>query len=111
MSEHLSTEDITSYLKREMPPAELLKADDHLAQCESCFRKVKDSRFSGSAADTDFLRLSPEESEHLRYEQLEAYVDEKSDEAEREIADVHLKVCPDCLAELNGLIEMRNLIA
>jgi hypothetical protein len=110
MSEHLSIEEIKSYLKRELPPAEIIKADDHLAQCDACLKKVKVSEFSESPADFDFLRTRHEESDHLQYEQLENYVDEKSDEVEREIADVHLKVCRDCRTELNGLIEMRNLI-
>jgi hypothetical protein len=110
MSEHLLTGDIKNYLQRTMQPAELLKADDHLAECDVCLKKVKDSEGAGSAADFDFLPVSSEDSEHLSYEALENYVDKKSDEIEREIADVHFQVCAGCRSELNGLIEMRGLV-
>lgn len=110
MTEHLKTDEIESYLKRKMKPAELLRADDHLAQCAACFQKMKDSEIAKSAADFDFLPDFSEESEHLSYEDLEHYADEKADDPQREIADVHLRVCEDCRTELNGLIEMRRLI-
>ncbi len=108
MSEHLLTDDIERYLNRELTPAELLAADDHLARCEVCFRKVKDSK--NFASDLGFLQDGAEEPEHLSYELLENYADEKADEIEREIADVHLEICTECRAELNGLIEMRKLV-
>lgn len=109
MTEHLITDEIKSYLKREMPPAELLKADDHLAECEACFQIVKD--LSGEqTADFDFQPDFSEETRHLSYEQLENYADEKADDAEREITEVHLRVCDHCRAEFNGLLEMRELI-
>lgn len=110
MSEHLTVEKIRLYLKRQMKPAELLRADDHLAGCDLCFKRIKDSLNAQKAAGFDFLQSSPEDSEHLSYKQLENYIDEKSDKIEREIADVHLQVCPDCAAEMNGLLEMRKLI-
>ena len=110
MTDHLLTDEINSYLKREMKPADLLKTDDHLAQCDACFQKAQDLEKRRGPADFDFLQASPEETEHLRYEQLENYLHEKSDDVEREIADVHLRACAACKAELNGLIEMRNLL-
>ncbi len=110
MSEHLSVEKIQLYLSRQMKPAELLKADDHLAVCDLCFEQINDSSHAQKAVDFDFLQSSPEESGHLRYEQLENYVDEKMDDIGREIADVHLEICADCTTEINGLLEMRKLI-
>ncbi len=110
MSEHLLTDDIKNYINRQMTPAELLKADDHLAGCDLCFQQINDLQFARRAADLDFLNASPDESEHLSYEQLENYVDEKSDIVGREIADVHLQICGTCKQELDDLFEMRKLI-
>lgn len=110
MSEHLTLEKIRLYLNRQLKPAELLEADDHLAACDLCFKQINYSGYGAKAADFNFLQFSPAESEHLSYEQLENYVDRKSDVVEREIADVHLQVCADCIAEMNGLLEMRRLI-
>lgn len=108
MSEHLLTTEIQNYLSRAMEPTELLKADDHLAECDLCHRQLGDAELSENTAD--FLEISAEDSEHLSYEQLANYVDEKSDNIEREIADVHLQACVDCAADLQGLFEMRRLI-
>src|SRR5688500_16615597 len=110
MSEHLTAEKIKLYLSRQMKPAELLMADDHLAACDLCFKQINDSRHAQKAIDLDFLQSSPEGFEHLSYEQLENYADAKSDKIEREIADVHLQVCANCTAEMNGLLKMRKLI-
>jgi hypothetical protein len=110
MSEHLLTEDIKNYVSRKMKPADLLAADDHLAECDLCLIKIKALAKAQNSGDFDFLQVSPKDSEHLRYQQLENYIDEQSDDIDREIADVHLKVCAACKTELNGLIEMRKLI-
>lgn len=39
MSAHLSERDLDRYRERRMPPAELLAANDHLADCEECYRR------------------------------------------------------------------------
>ena len=36
---HLSERDLDRYRERRMPPAELLAANDHLADCEECYRR------------------------------------------------------------------------
>ncbi len=110
MSEHLLADNIKSYLNREMSSSELLEADGHLAECDLCFRQLTEFRNDEQSFDFDALRFSPEESEHLSYERLEAYVDEKADDIEREIADVHLHVCRDCSLQLDSLLQMRKLI-
>ena len=46
----------------------------------------------------------------MDYALLEKYVDEKTDDVEREIADVHLQACADCSMQLDGLLQMRKLI-
>jgi hypothetical protein len=40
---------------------------------------------------------------HLAFEQLASYVEGGLDPADREIADSHLELCPQCAAELNEL--------
>ncbi len=110
MLKHLLIEDINKYLNGQMKPTELLKADDHLAVCDECFQQIADLGVARKAAEFDFLRSSPEESEHLSYEQLKDYVNENPDDIEREMTDVHLQVCLDCRRDLDGLFEMRKLI-
>ena len=110
MTEHLLTDDIKNYLSREMSSVELSKADEHLAKCDACFTRLTEFRDTVQSFDIDALRFSAEESEHLSYERLEAYVDQKANEIDREIADVHLQVCRDCSFQLDGLLQMRKLV-
>lgn len=110
MSEHLLTDDINKYMNRALNASELLKADEHLAQCDLCFARLSELRGNKSVPKMDVLQFSPAEPEHLSYERLEAYVDEKSDDVEREIADVHLQACHDCSLQLEGLLQMRKLV-
>ena len=47
--------------------------------------------------------LSEAESQHLSFQQLEAYVDERLDPTERELVSAHSELCEQCVAELRDL--------
>ena len=111
MSEHLSEQILDSYRKRTISAADLISADDHLAGCEICPRRVLGS----SSEDAGWVSLPAElsptadvEIDHLSYEQLAAYADHNLDDVEREIADVHLEVCAECTGDLNDLEAFRD---
>src|SRR5215470_3662581 len=120
MPEHLSVEQITSYRERRASPAELLQVDDHISQCAECRERLSSASDLRTALQAARSRLmsghepdlsderggSPQlvsKSEHLAYEQLEAYVDGKMSRAARRIAETHLKACQLCSEELRDL--------
>src|SRR5262245_54615696 len=106
MSEHLSAEQIERYRRRAMPPTERLAVDDHLATCAACRQDCRDEdRLQDTlAAIQEDLRVAARtEPQHLRYEQLSAYVDGTLDEVDREAVESHLGLCPRCVAEVNDL--------
>jgi hypothetical protein len=120
MPEHLSVEQITSYRERRASPAELLQIDDHISQCAECRERLSSASalraalqaagsrlLSGHGSDlSDEPGRSPQvvsKSEHLAYEQLEAYVDEKMSHSARGVAEAHLKACQLCSEELRDL--------
>jgi hypothetical protein len=106
LAAHLSTKSIDDYRRRTMSPAELIIADDHLATCDVCYRRVShsdDPEDMFVSVPTDDLTAATGESGHLSYEQLASYVDDELDEVEREISDVHLQVCKQCSDELRDL--------
>src|SRR5262249_60870306 len=43
MAGHLSNEDIKNYRDRMMSPEELFAANDHLATCDTCYRRFDNS--------------------------------------------------------------------
>ena len=81
---------------------ELLAAGDHLAVCPACREACREVDFQGSVAAlrNEIRAAGPD---HLSYEQLEAKVDGRLDEVEREIVASHLEVCPRCASELGDL--------
>jgi Putative zinc-finger len=133
MPDHLSAEQIALYRGRRIPPEELRHVDDHISQCAECrerlvsaselraalqgaaslplFGHARDVRAPLEAASrgTHFqgknaahLPTAPE-GEHLSYEQLEAYVDGKMSDTDREIARAHLEFCPSCSDDFRDL--------
>lgn len=89
-----------------MTPAELISADDHLAKCESCYLRI--DRLGHEDDEVVLLPMElPPSSDvaigHLSYEKLANYIDDKLDDVDREIADVHLEVCSNCADDLRDV--------
>jgi len=92
-----------------MSKGELISADEHLASCRECREMLGNREDLG--AHVNSLRADLEKSlasEHVEYEQLEAYVDETLGETEREALDSHYKSCALCAAELRDLQAFKN---
>jgi len=110
MAEHLTPDQLTRYAKRELPPAELITADEHVSSCEPCRQRVSDPQWL--EATFAFLRHHLETQakieSHIDYEHLEAYVDNSGDEADREIVESHVELCQMCREELRDLQEFRD---
>jgi hypothetical protein len=109
MTEHLSQEIIEQYRQRSLPAAELIAADDHLAACAECRQRL-DAAYPAQAVQSvssSFVRELREAAaarpEHLRYEQLAAYVDKELDGADRELVESHLSHCQRCAEEMTEL--------
>ncbi|MFN2532101.1 MAG: hypothetical protein ABR555_12475 [Pyrinomonadaceae bacterium] len=57
------------------------------------------------------ITLAPEfqfRHEHVDYEQLERLADETMEASEREILEVHLKVCATCLGDIHRFLAFRE---
>jgi FtsZ-binding cell division protein ZapB len=99
VTKHYTEEDIASYRRRLMPPAQILVFNEHLATCEECYGKFHSKTLLTSTynfARTELKHAENEDLEHLSFDQLLAYVDNELDELERGIAGVHLEICSEC---------------
>jgi anti-sigma factor RsiW len=106
MSEHLTDEQIEGYRKRELQPQQLLAADRHCLSCERCRSRLNESGKLQAAFKNLKENLQTgarERPEHLEYGLLEAYVDNRVDELDREIVESHIALCADCADELQEL--------
>ncbi len=84
---------------------------EHLANCSDCrqlFHEIFQKRRNYAPVVID---LSPEKwlrDEHLDYEWLTAYVDDAMEKDEREMTEVHLKLCGQCREEVEEFIAWRR---
>ena len=104
MSDHPSRDALGRYRAGDLPPAELLAIDAHLAQCAEC-------RAHGLAGlDTNReLRaaLASSHATHLDYELLEAYTDGLLGTDERDAVESHLSLCETCSEDVGDLRRIR----
>jgi len=110
MANHLTPDQIARFAQRRLSPADLEVLGGHLANCDICRQAVSDPQQLQAAYELlrrDLKRQEELGLTHISYEQLEAYVDNKIESADREIIDSHVELCATCRAELRDLQEFR----
>ena len=115
--EHLTEETVVRYRERALSHAELLAVQTHIHDCAPCRARLEQAVDANAA----FLSLQKQmtsdgfnfqdEPEHVPYEQLALYVDNKLDEVEREIAESHLAICVECSSDLVDLRRYQTIAA
>lgn len=114
-SNHLASELIERFGVQQLPRAERKIVYKHLLQCETCRRRIVDSRREAAGLLALAAQLLPEKAlkpDHVNYPVVENYVENKLSNADKEIVRSHLEVCRACSAEVDDLTEslivMRN---
>lgn len=115
-SGHITAETVESYRRRLLPPAELLATQAHAAGCEECRARLAgavrlDAAFRRVHAELAGPHGRDEETEHLPYERLAAFVDGALDEVAREMAESHLAVCTECAGDVDDLRGYQPIVA
>jgi hypothetical protein len=104
--DHLSTQLLESYGRRLLEASELLALDDHLSTCPACCERWRQAttRVTALLALQASLR-GPDETAtaHLSSQQLTIYAAGGIDEIDRELAESHFEVCPQCEAQAQWL--------
>jgi len=88
--------------------AEIAEHMDRCPQCRALFHEVLEER-TGPYPKSIVLSYAWLKDEHLEYEQLVAYVDNKLDEIDREMLDIHLGGCASCREDVRSFVEYRKL--
>jgi hypothetical protein len=123
MQDHLNREQITRYCNRQSSPEELGLLDEHFAGCAECRARLfsaarlrealqrapsGDQSSSGRKVTTASQQTA---QEHLSYEQLEAFVDEKSSPSEMNLVRLHVAACRQCAGELQDLRTFKSALS
>jgi hypothetical protein len=112
ITEHLTDLELDLYRQRGMAAERLIAANAHLLTCEACY-----GRFGAEAKEADALAilrdlqaLENSEIEHLSFEQLAAYVDDKAGEKLGAEIRQHVQECGECETRLAELIALKPLV-
>jgi hypothetical protein len=105
-SKHPTGEELLRFRRGLGGAAELHAVEAHLFACASC-RELAGGDVRQSVAAMWADETEAAENDHLSFELMEAVVDGRADETERELADAHTAICEMCTGELRALERVR----
>jgi hypothetical protein len=109
LHEHISANTVERYERRSLSPGETLRFQTKVFECEDC-RQLAAMGTAENAAFTDvFNQFADSEFDHLEYQQLASFVDQRIDPIDREIVESHLAVCMECSGDLADLRAYRQI--
>ena len=104
MAQHLTKQHIEACRAGQLSADSLPYVYDHIAVCEACRKMIGSAPQLRASLDNWKKDFAIEPLEHLPYEQLAAYAEEKIDNVEREIVESHIKICRQCSQEAQDLM-------
>jgi hypothetical protein len=113
-TEHVTTSKMELFCARVLDEAELLTIARHLSICADCGQQLVATLGRQNVGTTVSFTLAPEfwlRHEHLDYEQLVEFTENKLDAADRELIDVHLETCAPCREDVQSFLAFRKEIA
>lgn len=99
MSDHLSETEVSLFRERTIGPTERKRIDSHVAECESCLRRIlpsEDTALVYSELTEAMLPDGSDEPFHLSNADVRRYANGSIDQADRVIFESHLDICDQC---------------
>jgi len=106
MTHHLSETEVSLFRERTIGPAARERIDSHVAQCDSCLRRIlpsEDTALVYSELTEALLPDSADEPFHLLKAELGRYVNGSIDQADRVIFESHFDICAECREAVESL--------
>jgi hypothetical protein len=112
MTPHLNEEQVRSYRERSLAAAHLLRASNHLAECEDCRSRILSSSelHAGVDAFRKVLDARSTVPSHLAYEEIAAYVDGQLSSQETARIEKHGRGCTACASDIAQLEALKREI-
>ncbi len=111
MAEHFTKSQIERFAVSALPKEQLKTVAEHLADCPACHQMLAEALRSQRRTKGLAFSLDPAflfRHDHVDYEQLGDLVENKIDETEREILDIHLGSCATCREDLRSFQAFRD---
>jgi len=99
MTDHLSETEVSLFRERTIAPTERERIDSHVAECESCLRRIlptEDTALVYSELTEALLTDGSDEPFHLSNAEIRAFANGSIDQADRVIFESHLDICDQC---------------
>jgi hypothetical protein len=99
MTDHLSETEVSLFRERTIGPTERKRIDSHVAECESCLRRIlpsEDTALVYSELTEALLPDGSDEPFHLSNAEIRAFANGSIDHADRVIFESHLDICDQC---------------
>lgn len=99
MTDHLSETEVSLFRERTIGPTERERIDSHVAECESCLRRIlpsEDTALVYSELTEALLPDDLDEPFHLSNAEIRAFANGSIDQADRVIFESHLDICDQC---------------
>jgi hypothetical protein len=106
MTDHLTETEVSLFRERAIRPTERERIDSHLAECESCRRRILPSENAAlvySELTEAFLSDSTDEPFHLSNADARRYANGSVDQADRVIFESHFDICDQCSEAVQSL--------
>jgi len=106
MTDHLSETEVSLFRERTIGPTERERIDSHVAECESCLRRIlpsEDTALVYSELTEALLPDGADEPFHLSNAEIRAYANGSIDQADRVIFESHLDICDQCSKAMESL--------
>jgi hypothetical protein len=99
MPEHISELQLKGYRDRTLGLGELVAVDSHLGGCEPCRSAL--ARLADGIASTSVVSgIDQARFHHLSYEQMDDWVEDRLEPADREMVMAHIGLCAACARQL-----------
>ena len=107
MTDHLTETEVSLFRERTIRPTERERIDSHVAECESCLRRIlpsEDSALVYSELTEALLPDSADEAFHLSNADVRRYANGSVDQADRVIFESHFEICDQCSEAVQSLV-------
>ncbi len=106
MTDHLTETEVSLFRERTMMPTERERVEAHVAECESCLRRIlpsEDTALVYSELTEALLPGSADEPFHLSIAEIRAFANGSIDQADRVIFESHFDICAECREAMESL--------